>query len=194
MPSRLEKMMTERLSLNAAEWRAVRSSLSLKPLLKREALVMAGEVCRHVAFVEQGCLRCFYHSDGKEITAHFQVEGQFSTDYQSLTTQTPTNRTIEAVEPSMVVLMSYGQLQYLYRTVPALESFARAILEKALVDNQNRLASFLCDSPEERYLRLLKESPEVLRRVPQRLIASYLGITPEALSRIRNRIRTRRSA
>lgn len=194
MPSRLEKMMAEHLSLNAAEWSAVRSSLSLKPLLKREAFVSAGEVCRHIAFVEQGCLRCFYHSGGKEITAHFQVEGQFSTDYQSLMTQTPTDRTIEAVEPSTVVVMSHDRLQHLYRTVPAFESFARTIIEKALVDNQKRLASFLCDSPEDRYLKLLKESPEVVRRVPQHLVASYLGITPEALSRIRNRIRTRRSA
>ncbi len=152
-------------------------------------LLRRGETARHLAFVHTGLLRYFYEDgEGREHTGQFFFEGAFATDVASFTRQQPALQTLDALEPTSLLLISYDALQALYARHHALERFGRLVIEQAFAHSQQRTAGFLLQSAEARYRRIAEERPKVMQRVPLYVIASYLGITPEALSRIRARL------
>lgn len=157
---------------------------------KGDHLLREGDVAGHLFFITRGLLRYYFLDDesGEERTGQFFDEGQVFTDAASFLAQTPATQSIDALEQGEVVRIPRGALYAAYMADHAMERFGRLMLENALVGSQRRAANLLRLTPDERYRTFMSTRPEVARRVPQFLIASYLGITPEGLSRIRGRL------
>ncbi len=175
-----------------ATFEVLQRTSEIKTLDKGEHLLREGDVSRQVAFVESGLLRYYYLSDGTEHTGQFFFPGTFVADVASFVLQRPALQNIDALEPTVVTLISRTVLHDLYDSDPAFERFGRRLFEQVVAFSQLRTASFLLRSAEERYLALLDERPKVIEQVPLYQVASYLGITPEALSRIRGRVSQQR--
>lgn len=155
---------------------------------KRETWIREGDMFTDIAFVVKGCFRTYFIKNDIERTSQFFFENSWYTDYESWITRQPTMVSIEALEPTELMLIPFRELERLYEQNPKFERVGRLMAENTLIRIRNRNISLLNDSPEERYLKLIKERPKVIERVPQHLIASYLGIEPETLSRIRKKI------
>lgn len=146
-----------------------------------------GEVSRKVAFVVEGVFHNFRNRDGQEHTFYFGRENEFIGDYSSFLPARPAVHAIQALEPARLLSISYDNLQRLYREVSQGERFGRLVAEMLFVDVLGQLTSFYEETPEERYARFVRTYPDLLQRVPQYYIASYVGVKPQSLSRIRGR-------
>lgn len=178
--------------LTAEQWAECESMLSVRQCKKGSLLLKPGEVCKSVSFINFGLARFYYLVDGREyVNAFFDEDTPYYSDYESFLTQSPSRRYIEALEDMEVVDLSYDSLQLLYDRIPTADRLGRFVAEDLFIKLSKRNASLLMDSAEQRYQALLAERPELFQRVPQYMIASYLGITPEALSRIRSRLSKR---
>lgn len=138
-------------------------------------------------FIEKGCLRTWVNSNGKEITTQFFFERDKVSSIESFSTSQPTLYSIESIEPCILQTLSQKDFQELLRHSPEVHEEMRVHLLKRLIQSQKLFFSFLKHTPQQRYEELLQKYPEIIQRVPQHYIASYLGITPVSLSRIRNR-------
>jgi len=160
-------------------------------LAKGEHILRAGNVADEVFFVHQGLLRYYFNDpndDGQERTGQFFDEGIVVTDAESFLARLPATQNFEALEKCSIVVLPRTVLTTGYDEDHAIERFGRLMLQEALIGSQRRASRLLTLQPEDRYRRFVETRPEVARRVPQYLIASYLGLTPESLSRIRKRI------
>jgi len=157
-------------------------------LKKREFLVMEGQVCKYNYFVEKGCLRMFYVNDKMtEITVQFALENWWLSDYFSFARQMPSEYSIQAVEKSFVIAIDYSEQDKLFAEVPQLERYLRIMMQRALAASQLRIKLIYQLSKEEMYRHFNASFPAFFQRVPQYMIASYLGITPEYLSELRKK-------
>ena len=156
-------------------------------LQKGAFLTSEGKVCSQVYFLEQGCARGFYTLDGKEITYWFAFENTFVTSLYSFITRKPGAENIQLLEDSILWSVSYPDLQNLYNAYPDIERLGRVIHERYYVMLEERFLSIHFKEARERYETLVKNNPHILQRVPLGYVASYLGITQETLSRIRNK-------
>lgn len=152
-------------------------------------LLREGVVAHNTFMIEEGCLRTAYDHKGRDITGQFFFEGEGVSSFESFQFGTPSLYRIEAVEQSVLWTISRPDLDRLLREIPGLRETANEYLLRRMAYYMRQLLSFLRDTPAERYALLLKERPQVVQRVPQYLIASYLGITPVSLSRIRGRLK-----
>ncbi|MGB3588179.1 MAG: cyclic nucleotide-binding domain-containing protein [Tunicatimonas sp.] len=186
------QMVRENLSrfvdLTSSEFERFTQHLVHKSLKKKEVLLQEGAVCHDAFFIYQGCLRYYFNVEGEDKTGQFFFEGAWYTDFESYITGQPSSENIQALETSELLLLSRKSLLQLFSEIPKLERFGRLIAENAFLGVKARNNSFLNQTPEERYQALLKERPKVVHRIPQHYIASYLGIKPESLSRIRKRM------
>jgi CRP-like cAMP-binding protein len=176
------------ITLDETEQAVFVSKLVVKRYKRKELILREGQVCKHAYFINEGCLRYFYTVKGQENTAQFFFENGWYTDYHSFLTGKPSKQNIEALEPTEVVLLAATDLQQLYSDIPKFERFGRLIAENAFLGLRQRSELLENQSAEERYLSLMQERPKVFERIPQHYIASYLGIKPPSLSRIRKRI------
>lgn len=144
-----------------------------------------GHTCRTIYFINRGLARIYYFKDNIDITESFAFENQVIARVESLFSGKPSRKGIQMLEDSEVVAINATQLFRLYNDFPDIERLFRKIFEAGYVDTVNRLESLQFHSAEERYRDLLETTPDLLKRVPLKLIASYLGITPVSLSRIR---------
>ncbi|TGE03784.1 Crp/Fnr family transcriptional regulator [Hymenobacter fodinae] len=157
-----------------------------KHLKKRGFLLQAGEVCKHFAFVLKGALRMYSLNDkGGEHLLSFGLENGWIADRESCVLLTPSAYYIDALEDSDLLLLTHAQLQALIRTVPAMAELMRELERRHEVATQKRLHAAISCTAEERYAAFVTQHPDYLSRFPHHLIASYLGILPETLSRIR---------
>jgi CRP/FNR family transcriptional regulator, anaerobic regulatory protein len=155
---------------------------------KKEHWIQQGDMFTDIAFVVKGCFRTYFMKNDQERTSQFFFENSWYTDYESWVTRQPTCVSVEALEPTELMVIPFRELERLYEQNPKFERVGRVMAEDTIIRIRNRNISLLNDSPEERYLQLLQQRPKVIKRVPQHLIASYLGIEPETLSRIRKKI------
>lgn len=155
---------------------------------KKTTLVQAGKAADEIYYVRSGCIRLYYLKEGTDISAYFFTEKMFAGAYDSFITQLPSRHYLEAIEDCDIVCISYQKFQRLLHEHPQLNELIRKILEERFVDLHNLFTSQILDSPEERYRNLLAQRPELLNRIPQHQLATFLGVTPVSLSRIRNRI------
>ncbi|MCW5921006.1 MAG: Crp/Fnr family transcriptional regulator [Saprospiraceae bacterium] len=180
--------ISEFRSLTDAEIKGIRDNLKLRTFEKGTLLLREGQVSSLCYFILKGCVRQYYLVDGVERTTNFYTEGQPVTPYEGTFKKQPSKFYLSCVEDST---MSYGTPEdeaEMFAKFPQFELICRLATEEELGKSQNQLASFMLSSPEERYLDLLKTRPDLLDRVPQYQLASYIGVTPESLSRIRKRI------
>ncbi len=174
--------------LTNEEWQAFEESLSFRKLKKGELLLKEGDLCRHVSFIHKGLVRFFYLVDGREVTTGFVAENQFSSDYASFLKQSASTKNIDALEDVECADISYQAIQSLYQRFPVYQIFGRRMAEQMFIAFDQDNSKLTTMSPEERYLRLLNNQSPLLQRVPLYLLASYLGVTPEHLSRIRKKV------
>src|SRR5688572_31887166 len=156
---------------------------------RREIYLRAGKICKNSAFVIDGALKSFtVDEEGKEHILSFATRDWWIADMYSYISRKPAVLTIEAIADSEVLLLSRDNQQHLFEKVPKFERFFRILIENALVANQQRLIDNLSSTAEQQYLHFIKKYPLIPSCVPQHNIASYLGITPEFLSKIRRRL------
>jgi CRP/FNR family transcriptional regulator, anaerobic regulatory protein len=176
------------VTLNQEEEKAFCAILQVKNLKKKEFLLQEGKICDKISFINKGAVRLFHNIDGEENTIQFFFENSWHTDYESFLTGQPTIENIQALEPCEIVQFNKQNLNKLYEKYPVFERFGRIMAEMSFLSVYNLHKMKTNEEPEERYLNLLKQRPELSERVPQHYIASYLGVKPESLSRIRKRI------
>jgi CRP-like cAMP-binding protein len=170
------------------ELAAITELLQPRILLKGDFFLKEGEVCRDVLFIQSGLLRLYYVNEGKENIRQFMFENSFITEYESFLSQKPSTYYIDAIERTEVQVLCYTDLNALQERYTHFLRLGKIMAESIVIHVGNRYMSLIRDDATTRYLRLIKERPKVVQRVPQYMIASYLGITPEALSRIRKEI------
>lgn len=171
-----------------AVYQSACSYLSEKTLKPGDFFIQSGKICKNVAFIEEGLLRQYYLNDGKEVTNCFCKEGTMTTSYRSLITQQESDITVQAIETSRLVVLSYDSLQKLFNQDLFWQQVGRIAAENEFITTESH-ARFLQDfSATDRYLHVLKHENDLLQRVPLVHLATYLQITPETLSRIRSRI------
>lgn len=139
-------------------------------------------------FILEGCIREYILTDGEEKTTNFFTEEQWVISLSNFGTQTPSTHNLVCVEDTIVSVGNERQAQEMFKRFPRFETISRAIVEADFAEQKKLLTSFLTDSPEQRYLKLLESRPELFQRIPQYQLASYIGVKPESLSRIRKRI------
>lgn len=188
MYDQILKRLSQFVSLEKAEQDAFLSKLILKSFPRKELILREGEVCRYAYFINKGCLRYYYNVEGQENTAQFFFENGWYTDYDSFLTGKPTHQNIETLEDTELLLLSSHDLQQLYISIPKFERFGRLMAENAFLGIRQRSEMLENLTAKDRYLNLIKERPKVFERIPQHYIASYLGIKPPSLSRIRKQI------
>ncbi|HRH47883.1 MAG TPA: Crp/Fnr family transcriptional regulator [Panacibacter sp.] len=166
----------------------------VKKLRKRQYLLHEGEICKHVAFVNSGMLRSYLVDEkSNEHIIQFAPEGWFISDLYSFITEDASNLNIEAIESSELVLVSRASHIYLEKAVPEFFKFNYLQYRGAYIALQKRLTSTFTLSAEEKYINLLNIYPDIMQRVPQHMIASYLGLTAETLSRVRKKLTKKKS-
>ena len=177
-------------SLNEAEEKAFLSILEVKTFKKKEFLLQEGKVCNKITFVNNGIMRLFYNVEGVENTIQFFFGDSWYTDYASFLTGQPSIENLQTLEESEVVQFKKDDLYKLYNSMPIFEKVGRIFAENAYLSISQLNQMKTNEEPELRYINLLKTRPELVQQIPQHYIASYLGIKPETLSRIRKRILT----
>lgn len=185
---RIKEYVLRFVAFSEEDLEFLRGMLYKREVPKGKFLLEAGQVCRHVAFINQGHFRIFSIVGDEDITYNFAFDGNFFGDYASFVTQQPSSEAHQALEDAEVLMLEYNTLQEGYKARPILERFGRLIAEFIIVGMAQRNRSLLFLTPEERYLDLMKVRPKVISNIPQHYIAGYLGIQPESLSRIRKRL------
>jgi CRP-like cAMP-binding protein len=170
------------------DWQIIYQLFVFKQLEKGDYFIRPGVLNDHLGIVLKGCMRYFYLKDGEEITGEFWQEGEIIASFESCILQQPSTMYIEAIEPCEIITLSYPKLKELTATIKQLDKIIIALLEKFIVESQLRIASYITETPEQRYLRLRAEMPNIEERVHQKYIASFVGVTPVTLSRIRGRL------
>jgi CRP-like cAMP-binding protein len=176
---------------NEAEWIVFTQHLKFSLLKKKHYFAEPEKVCDKVGFILTGSVRYFHMKDGQDITGYFSFENEFTSSYKSYLTGQPGHVYIQALDDCKLITFTRNDMEQMLQN-PLLafkmERFGRLIAENYLCCYEDRVTSFLTQTPEERYLQLLSTGKEVLQRIPQHYIAHYLGITPVSLSRIRRRV------
>jgi len=183
----LFKHIHQYCALGDAALEGLSNSLQKVTLPRGAYLITEGKVCDHVYFLEKGCLRGYYTLEGKEITYWFAFENNFVTSFFSFITRKPGVENIQLMEDCTLWAISYEKLQRLYHDFTEMERVGRIMHERYYVMLEERFVRNHFKEARERYESLLLHEPHLLQRVPLGYIASYLGITQETLSRIRNK-------
>jgi len=189
MHERILKNVSRFIQLTPEEVRYFVSLLKHKKIRKRQYLVQEGDIARYEYFVNEGCLRTFHTDDkGMEHNVQFSIEDWWTGDMYSFLTQTPGKYNIIAIEDSDLSCIDSESQELLYTKVPKFERFFRHLLQNAFIALQERILSNMSESAEERYLNFRNKYSSMDKRIPQNQVASFLGITPESLSRVRKQL------
>lgn len=176
------------IDLNEHEEQLISDCVQRLSIKKKEYLLKEGQTCKASYFVEKGCLRMFFISNkGDEQTVNFALENWWLSDYSSLLSQTPSAFYIHAVETADVILLTQQQQEIISREIPKIERYFRQILQRAYGASQVRVKHIYNLSREEMYRNFQEHYPDFVNRVPQYMLASFLGFTPEYLSEIRKK-------
>jgi CRP-like cAMP-binding protein len=178
-------------ALDEKECEEVIRLFSQRNIRRKGYLLQEGDVCRHYYFIVSGCFKMFaVDPSGKEHNLQFSAENDWISDLHSFYAEEPSRLYIEALEPSTVLQIQHEDLLYLFINYHKFDRNFRIITERKYINFQNRILQNISSTAEERYLSFVKQYPGLLNRVPNTQIASYLGITPEFLSKIRKKIVT----
>lgn len=164
----------------------MRKHFRVKKAAKKDQLLTMGQVCKYVYFVVNGCLRTFYTTEkGEEFTRCIALENSFCWSMPGFLRQTPATENIEALTETELLAIDHSSFEQLCEKSPWFRISYQAVLENLCISYADRVKSFLTMNAAERYKNLLQQNPDIIRQLPNRTVASYLGITQESLSRIK---------
>ena len=185
----LHQKVNETINITDEEFDYAKTLFIPKKLRKKRFLLEEGEPCIYTTFVEKGLLRSFTIDEkGNEHILQFGMEGWWVADLYSFLTGEPSEYNIEALEDCELLLITKSSWDLLLDEVPAFERYFRILIQNNLIATQRRLMGTISTTAEERYTRLLHDFPRISQRVPQHMIASYIGVTRETLSRLRSQM------
>lgn len=176
------------VNFTPSEKRNFQDAFTYKEVPKNFTLVSEGQVANELYFIKKGILRLYYNNEGDYITGYIFREHLFAGSFESFLQSSPSNQYLETLEDSELLVISKEKLDVLYESIPKINTLTRKIAEQRFINAQQILSSFILDSPEDRYKKFALENSDLFLRVPHHIIASYLGITPVSLSRIRKRL------
>jgi CRP-like cAMP-binding protein len=179
--------LIEKIKSNKENWDEFKDLLVEREIASRTILLREGDIATQVHFIKKGCLREWFNKDGKDITFQFFFEGQPVASLDSFIHGQPSKFTIESIEPSTIFSLSKENFEQLHQLYPEFKEGFQEFIFQRFRNYAQLFLSRIKDTPQERYKDLIANHPEIIKRVPQHYIASYLGITPISLSRIRNR-------
>jgi len=179
--------LIDKINKDKANYPQFKDSFVERKIASKTVLLKEGEISNHIHFIKRGCLRLWFNKDGKDITFQFFFEGQAVASIESFLSNQPSMFTLESIEPSTIFSIGKENFEQLQQFFPQMKESFHEILFQRFRNYSQLFLSRIKDSPQERYEDLIKNHPEIIRRIPQHYIASYLGITPISLSRIRNR-------
>ena len=174
--------------LNDKELIYLKKHSKVRFFIKNEIILREGNYPRNIYFIIDGCARLFYHVNGKDKTAFFYNEGSFIWPCTSLKHSVPTQKNFETIENTVLIQINKNIIQKLINSSTNFEMIVRNAKERELIESQQLIEKFITLSPKERFLNLMETNNSLFQRVPQQHIASFLGISPESLSRIKNRV------
>ena len=181
--------ISDKVLLTTEELQLLKSFFIPKKLRKKQYLLQEGDVNKFTAFVEKGVMRSYtIGENGNEHIIQFALEGWWISDNYSFQTGEPSSYTIDALEDAELLLITTSSMEAMLEKIPKMERYFRLLLQKNIIALQQRLACTLSQTAEEKYLSFSNLYPTIIQRVPQHMIASYLGVTPETLSRIRKQM------
>ena len=177
------------ISLSPEEEEILISKIATRKYLKGQYLLQQGDICKFSGFIISGCTKTFFIDDeGQEHVIMFSVEDWWASDMGSFISQNPADFNVQCLENTEIIQLSWSNQDELLQEVPKLERFFRIIVERAFVSSQKRIVRNLSLNAKQRYLYFISQYPQLEQRIPQYLIASYLGITKEFLSKIKKEL------
>lgn len=177
------------INLSVDEEAILLSKIVQRNYLKDQYISQQGDICKSVNFIISGCTKTFYmDAEGQEHIVMFSIEDWWTSDLGSFITQTPADFNVQCMENTKLIQFTYDKLEELYKEIPKLERLFRKIVERAFVASQKRIIRNFSLTAKERYQIFKKTYPKIEQRVPQYMIASYLGITKEFLSKIKSQL------
>lgn len=184
----LKKYLQDKIELTSLQEEIVNKCFILKHARKNEILVPNGAIARHVYFVVKGCLRIFLTGDdGSESTRFLVFEGRMGTAFPSFILKQPSFAAVQSIEDSELLMLSFDDRQSLYKSIPGWETMDRIGLEHEYIASIQRIESFITMDAKSRYKKLLQNNAEIIQRLPNRIVADYLGISQETLSRLKSK-------
>lgn len=182
-----QQYISNKVSLTEEEFDRIRAVSIFKKIRKRQYLLQEGDTWKYNAFVTKGCLRTYrVDAHGQEHIMGFSIENWWAGDRESLLAGSPAKCNIDALENSEVILITKENFDTICTAIPAFKEMVNTILEKSFIASQNRIHAAISYTAEEKYLNFVQTYPTIANRVPQHMIASYLGVSAETLSRVRN--------
>ena len=177
------------INLSVEEEKFLLSKVIQRTYLKDQYITQQGDICKSINFIISGCTKTFYvDKDGQEHVILFAIEDWWTSDLGSFITQTPADFNVQCIDNTQLIQITYNNLEELYTEIPKLERLFRKIVERAYVASQKRILRNFSLTAKERYQLFKKIYPEIDQRVPQYMIASYIGITKELLSKIKSQL------
>ena len=190
MDKKLLRYFSKIMPLTNEESNAIAEGMTVQQYKKGTILLREGQMSAGTYFVLDGCVRQYYLIDGEEKTKNFFTEEQFVISIKSTSQNVPSTHYLECSEDCTLLVGNRNKEDGLYKRFPRLEEVSRKIMLKTFEKQQHEMAAYLTDTPQQRYLKLLESRPELIQRIPQYQLASYIGVKAESLSRIKKRIAT----
>lgn len=186
----LRNLINNTISITTVEIDFVLSFFKYISLAKEEYFLGIGKQCNEIAFIQSGVLRMFhFDDDGEEVTHYFPLQNTFVTSHTSLNTQIPSTEGIQAITAAELLVITKEDLEMIYKKVPVMQEFGRKSTENIVAEMNKRISILINNSADKRYKFILGNNPILVQTVPLNYLASYLGITPQHLSRIRKKIK-----
>lgn len=184
----IRKHFEKNFVITDQDWQIFSSKLVRREFEKKHLLLKKGQIENHLSFIEEGILRFYIEKQTSDLTFSFAFSNGFVSGYNSFLTQTPSSYFIETLTKTVLWQLTFEDLQEIYRATEIGNAIGRHASEDLFLKKSQRELSLLNQSAQQRYLDLFEEQPELLKNIPLKYIASYIGVTPQALSRIRKRI------
>lgn len=184
---KIEAFVRTLVQPNAEEWEALVNILQPKKLKKKELLLEVGQVCTFIVFLNSGVIREYNYENDKDVTVDFVSEGHFTSDYQSFIMQIPSRQYLEALTDVDLLMLRREDINAMYDKYKIWERFGRLIMEMLFCRVEGKRKKIISTTHEEQYRDFVASYPQIIQQVPQYYIASYLGLTPEHLSRLRKK-------